>query len=202
MNGVNLSFNIEEVAKIIDVPIEKWGGRCHEIARLMLDKKLVVGKLRYGHWLGLVSEKSMFGKYPNGLVRHGWIELDDGNIVDPTRFEFEQKEPYIYVGKNDYYDAGGNIWRMKMMVPAPEFSEEEKHVILSVNSDATMNLLEEMLKVNGSLGKIIITVKQAFWLANLPLQAFEGLAKPIYEALIEAKLGAFIPYDNSKIVME
>ena len=197
-----ISFNIEEVAKIIDVPVEKWRGQCHGIASLLLKHGLIIGKLRYGHWIGPVSSKSMFGNYPNGLVRHGWIELGDGSIVDPTRFEFEQKEPYIYVGKNDYYDAGGNIFRMKEMVPAPEYNDSVKQVVLSLNSESAMNLIEEILNMKGNIGKISITMKQAFWIANLPLKIFEGLAKPIYKALIEAELGAFIPYDNREMVME
>lgn len=43
---------------------------------------------------------------------------------------------------------------------------------------------------------------QALWLANLPLQLFEGLAKPIYKALIDANLSAFIPIDNRNMVMK
>lgn len=33
-----------------------------------------------------------------GFCRHGWVELEDGCVLDPTRWVFEHVEPYIYVG--------------------------------------------------------------------------------------------------------
>lgn len=195
-------IEIKKVEKTIGISVEKWRGNCHGIASLLLQHGLVIGKLRYGHWVGPVSKDSMFGKYPNGLVRHGWIELLDGTIVDPTRFEFEQKEPYIYVGKNDHYDAGGNRIKMARLTPPPEYNPTENQVTLSMCSSA-MELVEELFKMKGSTEprELTVTVMQVFWLANLPLQLFEGLAKPIYEAIIEAGHGAFIPIDNKDMIM-
>jgi len=200
------NMDIGKIAKVIGIPIEKWRGNCHGVASLLLQHGLVIGKLRYGHWTGPVSEKSIFGKYPRGLVRHGWIELKDGTIVDPTRFEFEHKQPYIYVGNNDYYDAGGNKIKLVNLKPAPEYNPSEKQVIISITYPSAMELVKELLKMKmktkAKSEKLTITLMQAFWIANLPLQLFEGLAKPIYQALIDAELGAFIPIDNKNIVME
>ena len=196
-----MNISLRKVEKAIGIPAKKWNGRCHEIAGLMLDRKLVEGKLRYGHWIGPISPKSIFANYPQGLIRHGWIELKDGRVVDPSRFGFENKEPYIYIGPNDHYDAGGNKFRLNNMKPAPNYSGAEKKITLSLKGYLARALVQEMLGLTGKGSKISITMRQAFWLANLPLQTFNGLAKPVYEALIEANLGALIPYDNREMAM-
>lgn len=197
-------FNmIKIIEKTIKIPVEKWRGQCFGIADLMLKHKLIEGKLRYGHWTGPVAKGSRFEKYPDGLSHHGWIELPDGMIVDPTRFDFEQKPPYIYVGKNDYYDAGGNKLLLATMQPPPKFDVNEKQIFLTVKDKSAIRLIENLLdrEVNKD-SLVIITIKQALWLANLPIQILDKADKPIYEALIQANLGAFIPYDNRKLVLE
>ena len=197
-----MKIQIEDVEKAIKLPTEQWRGKCHQIAALMLEHKLIKGKLRYGHWTGPVVNGSKFEKYPDGLVHHGWIELPNGQIVDPTRFDFEQKPPYIYVGPNDYYDAGGNEYRLKTMQPAPQFNFEEKCIDLTVDNTDAIEFIENHLNRKVIDKRVIITVKQAFWLANLPLQILDKAAKPIYSALIKAEMGAFIPFDNRKLVFE
>ena len=195
-------FNVTEVAKIIGVPVEEWKGNCHGISSLLLEHKLVVGKLRYGHWIGPVREKTLFSKYPRGIVRHGWVELENGTIVDPRRYIFEGVEPYIYVGKNDHYDAGGNRFRQSLMKPAPKYSKDERQVTLKIRRIVARKILEDMLDTTSHFGVIYATIKQVFWLANLPLDTFSGFAKPIYEAIMEVGYGAFIPIDNKTMVME
>jgi len=208
-----MKIQIEDVEKTIKIPAERWRGKCHQIAALMLEHKLVKGKLRYGHWTGPVVNGSKFEKYPDGLVHHGWIELPNGQIVDPTRFEFEQKAPYIYVGKNDYYDAGSNKYRLDNMKPPPKYNALEKQITLEINDDDcpivtpsysmdAIQLIEDLLERNVKDGKVNVTVKQAFWLANLPLQILDKAAKPIYSALIRAEMSGLIPFDNRKLVFE
>lgn len=197
-----MKFNILSVEEKIKIPREQWRGKCHKIAALMLKYGLVKGKLRYGHWTGSVSKSSMFEDYPHGLVRHGWIELPNGQIVDPTRFELEQKPPYIYVGRNDYYDAGGNQFRIKNMRPAPPFNSNEKSINLILNNIDAIKFIETSLdrKINNDC--VVISTGQAFWLANLPLQVLGKACKPVYSALIHVGLGALIPIDNRELAFE
>ena len=53
-----------------------------------------VAKVMYGFYYGPVAETSMF--HGKGLIRHGWVVCEDGTLVDPTRWVFEDVDPYIY----------------------------------------------------------------------------------------------------------
>ena len=192
---------VREAEAAIGIPVEEWAGNCHGISELLLTHGVVKGKLRYGHWTGPVSSDTDFSKYPKGLVRHGWIELPDKRIVDPTRYVFESVEPYIYVGENDYYDAGGNVFRKENMRPVPQFSESEKQVILASEDLAEQFIFESLGRVAEN-GSVPVTIKQAFWLANLPLDILGVAARQIYQALILAEQGALIPFDNQQLVFE
>lgn len=186
-----MKYSVEEVAKVIGLPINLWKGQCYGVATAMVEKDLVEGKLRYGHWLGPVSEKSSFAGKP--LIHHGWIETKQG-IVDPTRWVFEAVEPYIYFGKNDYYDAGGNVLKMENRRPVPKFNPNSGIVELDLDQD-TRDFLYSLV------GYEMITNEVCFWLANLPLPILEGYAKEIYQALEKVKMRGYIPIDNYRLAM-
>jgi len=175
-------------AKIIGIPLENWPGKCHEISFALVKHGLVEGKVRYGHWLGPVAKRD------TPVQRHGWIELPDKRICDPTRYVFEGVEPYIYIGQNDpfYYDGGGNIFRMQMQRPAPEFNKKEK-----VYDFPEITKVVRLLKA-----KPPYCVSQLFWLANLPLPLVGEAAKVVYLNLIDLGFDAFIPIDNKQLVLE
>lgn len=197
-------MEIKIIEQTIGILTADWHGKCHEIASLLLTKNLTTGKLRYGHWLGPVHPNSIFACYPHGLVHHGWIEREDGSIVDPTRFEFEQLAPYIYMGKNDYYDAGGNQIKLANLRPSPPWNQSDKRelVILKDNNHILSKFIKENIDCRSTKDTIIIQVMQACWLANLPLQILEDAAKPVYAALIEAGEVGLIPYDNRHMIMD
>jgi len=93
---------IEECEMAIGEPAEKWAGRCFEIASKIVDAGLVPGgEAVYGHWLGEISSKSRFADRRHvGFVQHGWIWVEgEGIVIDPTRWAFEARTPYIYVGE-------------------------------------------------------------------------------------------------------
>ena len=49
------------------------------------------------------------------VTDHGWIELDDGNICDPTRWTLDDTEPDIYVGPmTGEYDLNGARWEREL----------------------------------------------------------------------------------------
>ncbi len=111
--------DIKTIEEKIKIPSSEWQGRCHEIAHKIYYKGLVPknSRVRYGLWWGLISEKSIFANRP--FTHHGWIELPDGRIYDPTRFVFFNEDPKIFIGeKNDDYDAGGN--RLLESKPRPK----------------------------------------------------------------------------------
>lgn len=90
---------LAECEKAIGEKAETWVARCYEISCAIVEAGLVEGEAVYGHWLGPVQPKSHFadrGRLP--FIPHGWILLKDGEVLDPTRWVFEAKAPYLYVG--------------------------------------------------------------------------------------------------------
>lgn len=154
----------------------------------MVEKGIVAGRAVYGHWTGPVAKGSIFFGKP--IIHHGWIEMPGNIIYDPTRFEFEQVEPYIFYGPNDYYDEGGDLLRQENERPCPPFDTSTRTVRLELQPAQ-----QEWLQARaGSTG--VLSLDQIFWLANLSRKTLGIHAKPIYEALIRAGEAATIPLDN------
>ena len=89
-------------------PAATWAGRCQEIASAFIVDDLVEGALTVGMWTGAVASGVPTTPGPGGVV-HGWITREDGSVVDPTRFVFEGRAPYVYIGKADRYVAMGAV---------------------------------------------------------------------------------------------
>lgn len=200
--------NMEECEAIAG-PAAEWPGNCYAVVSALLNAGVMPEgtKLCYGHWLGPVAEGSRF--YGNALVRHGWLELPDGRIYDPTRYVFENDYPYIYFGwgNPEWYDNGGNRVREFLMgqVPPPPYNPTDVQVPMELtpnNLEWLMHIFQpQAFAVGFEDGDVWISMGQAMWLANLPLPKFEGHAKAIYQALVWGGQRALIPYDNRKAVM-
>ncbi len=93
-------ITVEQCEAAIGIPAKEWPGRCYEIACAILDAGLVEGRPVYGHWLGRVDRNApVFGERAGqAFQRHGWIETEDGEVIDPTRWVFENARPYIFEG--------------------------------------------------------------------------------------------------------
>ena len=190
-----------EVAEQINVPVPSWPGRCYEVAGLLISNGVLEGTLRYGHWLGPISKYCLVEVWRDNppFVQHGWIELDGETVVDPTRWVFENKDPYIYWGSNEHYDVGGNQWRKAMRNPCPSYSPSAPRASLDIwklDRDAhkfTMNTI-----FGGAPG---ITVDMVFWLANLAPDELGIYAQPIFQAIVDAGYAAAIPIDNRELVL-
>lgn len=91
-------LTIADVEKAIGIPAKEWHGNCFFIATQIVEKKLVKGRAVYGHYRGPVSPTGWWKhRIGQAFLRHGWVELPDGMILDPTRWSFEDKPPYIYL---------------------------------------------------------------------------------------------------------
>jgi hypothetical protein len=187
-----------KIAKQIGLPTKEWIGNCHYVANQLLKHGIIKGELRYGHWHGEISDQSRFGG--RRFTHHGWIELSDGNICDPTRWVFEHAKPYIYVGPNNgEYDFGGNKLRKMLMRPCPPFDSsvsKDKIYDYSHLSEGAKSIVSML-----TLSVGLISINQLFWLANCPLDFFDEWAKEIYQWIIDIKFGSFIPFDNRQFVM-
>jgi len=193
---------ITKASRIIGIPVKKWEGRCYEIANKLVTSGVINGRSAYGHYYGPVSGKGYWAKRTAcEFQRHGWIVNGDGMIIDPTRWSFEAVAPYIAVispksKKFTDYDEGGNRMRSQFETPPPEWSEDEKMTDLVFLDRDTDRFVQDLLGYPPE-----ITVHQALWLATLALSRLEGYAKCIYESLVRANLGAFIPWDNRKLIL-
>lgn len=108
-------LTIADVEKAVGMPASKWHGQCFFIASQIVDKNLVKGRAAYGHYRGPVSKEGYWkDRVGQGFQRHGWVELPDQTILDPTRWSFENKPPYIYLHECGNHDV---VCRTCDMVP-------------------------------------------------------------------------------------
>lgn len=185
-------------------PTNNWVGQCFGIASEAVRHKLVPkGSVAvYGHWLGPIHDDSIFGG--RSFTQHGWVNLPDGTICDPTRWVFEHVAPYIYFGPSDHYDEGGNQIRSGLLGDAPRYNLNEKQFEITKRMLPTSawHFIEEILDLVNTpeipIG--VICARQLHWIANQPPSVLGNYALPIYEMLDGMKLRALVPYDNWHMV--
>lgn len=191
--------SLPEIEKRLGLPAEQWKGHCHEIAALISDVFDIDCRLCYGHWHGTVVTESPLYRAWAPFARHGWLELPDGRVYDPTRWVFEGKEPYVYVGPNDFYDEGGDALRqaLESVKPVPGPDADPRKVPLRITD----------LGARDFVAKIFDTVPedlnlhQVFYLANLSRRTLGAHILPIYRAIVDAGQGMAIPIDNQLLVL-
>lgn len=189
-----ISTNATEVAVLINIPTAGWVGNCHGIASIIVDKNLIAGKVERGYWKGSVHKSSIF--YGRPLIPHSWIRMPNGKIADPTRWCFEGSLPYIFIGDDKCYDAGGNDMRMANLTPCPPFKESDKKT--NIKFPKSCEAFVMILLGNPPY----MTMNQAFWLGNLPLNILTPHATAIFTAFDAGGEGAIIPMDNYNIIMK
>lgn len=210
---------LQECEEAVRSPATKWAGRCFEIAHKIVEAGLVSkerglgGEAVYGHWIGPIAPNSFFAaKERFGFVQHGWIFVPEHDLViDPTRFVFEAKSPYLFVGHEPIgedhpwpYDEGGNRWRTAFQVKRPPQPESgDRRFELAIDA-ATADFVAALLGEAGADGRHA-TDDQIFWLANLPYQKIaDGIGNhrvhELYEAIAQAEsyFEAFLPVDNRR----
>lgn len=179
--------------------IRKWRGQCHYAATMLVQFGIVQGHVRYGNWMGPIHpDCPEFGG--RTFTHHGWIELEDGSIVDPTRWVFEHVEPYVYEGPNDHYDAGGNVVREAIQGRTPPtFNPSKQTYLLSV----PLELLDFFYEQCDDDGMVVLDIDQLFWVANLSPRVLGGNAGAaiLYRELDRLEMGMLVPIDNWRMVM-
>jgi hypothetical protein len=183
-----------------------WVGRCYEIAAKLLEQNDIEGsvlegrfpegtRLCYGHYVG---ERTSAGAFPNRhdfpFEQHGWLELPDGRVFDPTGWAFHSSEPAIYTGPADNYDEGGASWRKHNLAPAPDWDAGADKVELEL----TRNICTWLQAEYGTPEPDgVLTVTQVFHLANRHPDELPEV-EAIYEAIVEVDLGGMVPFDNKR----
>jgi len=200
-------LNIQQAEKTIGVPVSEWPGNCYAIASQIVEAKLVPGgAARYGHYYGPCHKASRFyDRYASfGFCPHGWIEQEQ-MIFDPTRWVFECKDPYIYHReKTDDYDIGGNRLRAGMLGAFPEnLAGEEQVDLWSHIDEVTGSVLWHVVADQTSEfdPSKALSLRQVLWFSNAHYAFLGPSARPLYMALIEMGLSAFIPLDNRTLIL-
>jgi hypothetical protein len=182
-----------------------------------------------GHYVGLVERDSYFGQR-RGLpfIAHSWIQAHDltypltedapwridreppqirlvhDPIIDPTRFAFDGKPPYIWIGANDgSYDEGGNSWREEhepMLLP---FDINAKPIKLRLPAVTEAWIAQQVMQHpnGGDYPYGYYTYALVMWLANLSLRRLGEHAEPIFRAIVDADHAAALPLDNRRKVL-
>lgn len=197
-------MTIKQVEQAFGLPAKEWAGKCYQVA--CAAAKLIPGSTAvYGHYLGKVHPSSIFAGRAM-FVQHGWVILPDGQILDPTRWAFEGKKPYLYVGKDSVYDEGGNQFRGAMQGDPPEFDPCEKthEITKEILPTKAWNWLEKTL----GLDRIMedgyepgtVTEEQLHWVAHVDPRRMDGNAKDVFSMLEKLGMRALVPFDNWRMV--
>jgi hypothetical protein len=202
-------ITITQLEKEWGAPVEEWEGNCYGLAcaaAKLMNRQGCKGAVPiYGHYQGEVHPTSMFHGHP--IVQHGWVLMSNGDVLDPTRWAFEGRKPYLYRGPNDCYDEGGNAVRMAMIGEPPRFDlDDEIHNITPEMLPAeAWRFVEKVLNLDHCFGEDEyepgdVTRTQLAWLANYDPRMMRGHATAIYTLLKELDFQAFIPIDNRTLV--
>ena len=186
---MKLITDVRAVADAIGIPYTLWASKCHEIAILCVKKRLVPkgSKTVYGLWHGEIVDDSLFAGRP--FTHHGWVELPDGRIYDPTRFAFLGVGPAIWVGHNSgEYDPGGNAYRQTRETPRP--TKKGRQI---KTTKAQQNVLQRFTNDD------VLYLSDIFWLANLSLDTLGTSAVEVFSILDKLNYSAFIPIDNRNL---
>ena len=182
-------LTIERLEKETRMSTRQWHGKCTLLAHFAC--KLVGGNEIYGDYHGFIHPKGFWsGRGP--FTHHGWVLLDDGRVLDPTRWSFENIEPYIYLDHNTKdYDEGSNRSRRMFRRPCPEMRGAPADLV----APKCVHALFEHL-TGTPFAKM--TREQACWVANLGYDELDFAVADIYETLINNDMSALIPIDNLK----
>ncbi|TLX15953.1 hypothetical protein [Rhizobium sp. MHM7A] len=189
-------------------PAETWKGNCYGVAEALLNSGLLqpvidqfgLIQATYGQYFGVVLEGNQFSDKP--LIRHGWLELEEGIVIDPTYWVFVNEEPELRVCGVEDYDMGARRLRSVVLKDhnAPEFNEADGVVRWPINDPDVTKAVCELLGKQSRVDEGLITANQARWLGNRPLADLKVNAASIYRALDMLGYRAFIPLDNRRYV--
>ena len=194
-------------AELLGEPASAWAGRCYEIATALHRAAtgagfLTGGRVVYGHYRGPVTPDSHFGRRAAaGWIQHGWIDLGDGTVLDPTRWAFDGADPYLYQGPGADYDEGGDVLRAAMTRPCPTAPGAATTLTLGVPSATWAAAVSAGHLSHLGDGTIAGTGEQLHWLANLSRAELGDHAAAVYSALETIGLSGFIPIDNRRAVL-
>jgi len=188
-------LNPAKAAEFIGWPLDEWAGNCYGIACQLVKHKLIPGKAVYGQYCGPIAPTSRFGRFE--FHHHGWI-IDGDTLVDPTRWVFEDVEPYIFVdtANNTNYDFGSNRLKEVFMLPPPPHAPEQNQYKLP--EGPVKAYCQSVFETDDDT----LCAQRVGWIASQPLHHLGNLAEPIYRWVAEdVGIPGFIPIDNKMLIL-
>lgn len=193
------TFTAAMAARIINWPVDEWPGNCWAVAEAIRLSGLVPGaRSQYGIYGGPIADGSYFDG--RAIARHGWLRLDDGTILDPTRWVFEGLAPEITTippgdPRQDEYDLGASTLRGAARAAAgfdqpPGPAEPPCSVPAIKWPKSVLRALQAFYADTSQL-----TNRQLQWAAGLSPGVWGASAKAFYMTLAHAGLRVLIPID-------
>jgi hypothetical protein len=131
--------------------------------------------------------------------------MPDGTIVDPTRWVFEDVEPYIAVitptdARHHDYDVTCTRWAEGIYRQRPEPSDEAQvGLFLPLKPREDICLLLDLMVEGYEYPECVVRVsyEQAVWLAELPPNVLDpSVVEQLYGALMAAGMREAIPTEQ------
>jgi hypothetical protein len=98
-------------------------GNCYYVARELVLAGVVEGQVAFGWYDGPIHPSSAhnLAEICEGVRsrQHGWVILPDGRVLDPTRWVFEDRRPYIYAGDAEGYNESDYSVSLRARGEAP-----------------------------------------------------------------------------------
>jgi hypothetical protein len=190
---------------------QDWRGACHAVACKLISYGLMPpgSKARYGFYYGKVEPNNGIFNHHKPMQRHGWIELDNQQALDPTRWVFEaedgwlNKRPCIWLSDQPNpsdYDVGMRRLRAMMRRPPPAFTPEKafKGVFYEAIGEGAYAFLCQLAESKGG----VLDTDQLFWLANADPDDLTPWAEVFYRGLDRINRKLWVPKDYWTLVMD
>lgn len=180
-----------------------WEGQCFGLATALADWLNEEFDFHchavYGHYKGPVSADGYWKARANlPFIQHGWVAVGQRLIIDPTRWSFEAKEPYVAQiwYPSDEYDEGGNDMRKMRRRP---FADAGAYGT-QLQNDAPLLSDACYDRLRGLAGEDFtpyeLTDGHLMWFANLTPEELGEHQAELYDTLKARGLQGYVPIDN------
>jgi len=171
-------------------PVKKtWPDNCYAVATALVELLPKNARTAYGFWYGTDKRNP-----ERPLSRHGWAKFN-GKILDPTRWVFEKKEPYLFVCKEDKckeYDEGMTEFKEAFERPAPERDKTQRIMSFKWTTNEAA-FLTNLFGERRDWGKM--SMGEYFWLANKQPKRILPIISSFYKQLKKQNSIGIVPID-------
>jgi hypothetical protein len=198
----------DEVGEAIGLSPSQWPKRCYEVAGLVAKSGLLQSacdahgpiRLCYGLYDGPISAASPFAL--QSMARHGWLEIDSGPVIDPTRWVFTATAPVLAVVGPDDYDYGA--FRAKAATRGSARLPPPFEAKTALDFPCTAPVAHAFDRVLGQAGRVgslrKINHAQAALVGAMHPASFGSTGVAVFETLLANGFLAHVPTDTREML--